>query len=78
MRHAPLRWKNRIDSSRWHMAIDYATYAFNNLPSHNELALVDLFIGSHLPLHRLLDLHTRGSPVYVLDSTLQAGKKLPR
>ena len=78
MLHASLKWKNGIDSSLWPMAVNYATYVFNHLPSHNGLAPVDLFTGSQLPRHRLLDIHTWGCPVYVLDPTLQSGKKLPR
>ena len=78
MLHASLKWKNGIDSSLWPMAVNYATYVFNHLPSHNGLAPVDLFTGSQLPRHRLLDIHTWRCPIYVLDPTLQSGKKLPR
>ena len=35
MLHASLWCKNRIDSSLWSMAVDYATYVFNHLQSHN-------------------------------------------
>ena len=75
--HAFLQLKNGIDRSFWPMVVEYATYIFNHLPSHNGHVPVDLFTKSHLPRHRILDIHTWGGPIYVLDPTLQAGKKLP-
>ena len=47
---------------------------------HNEhrIAPADLFSGSQFPCHKLKNVHTWGCPVYVLDTTLQQGKKLPK
>ena len=39
------------------------------------LAPCDLFFSTHSPRHKLRDLHVWGCPVYVLDPTLQQGKK---
>ena len=76
--HASMRWKDGIDSSLWPMAVLYATYLYNHLPQSNGLAPADLFMGTQIPRHKLKDIHTWGCPVYVLDPTLQQGKKLPR
>jgi hypothetical protein len=70
--------KNGVDSSLWPMAVTYAVYVYNNTPNAQNLCPADLFTGSTVPRHRLRDLHTWGCPVYVLDPSLQAGKKLPR
>ena len=53
-------------------------YLYNNTPNAHNLCPADLFTGSTVPRHRLRDVHTWGCPVYVLDPTLQAGKKIPR
>jgi hypothetical protein len=76
--HASAHWKNGIDSSLWPMAVTYATYIYNHLPNAQGLCPADLFTGSTVPRHRLLDIHVWGCPVYVLDPKLQAGQKIPR
>ena len=76
--HSAAHWKNGVDSSLWPMAVTYAVYVYNNTPNAQNLCPADLFTGSTVPRHRLRDLHTWGCPVYVLDPSLQAGKKLPR
>ena len=60
------------------MTVTYAVYVYNNTPNAQNLRPADVYTGSTVPRHRLRDLHTWGCPVYVLDPTLQAGKKLPR
>jgi hypothetical protein len=75
--HASLHWKYGCDSSLWPMAVTYATHIYNNTP-RNVVCPADIFTGSTIPLHRLLDYHVWGFPVYVLDPKMQAGKKLPR
>ena len=60
------------------MAVDYATYLYNHIPNKQGIAPVDIFFGSRVPKHKLCDLHVWGCPMYVLDPTLQQGKKLPR
>ena len=76
--HSSAHWKNGIDASLWPMAVTYAIHVYNNTPNAQNLFPADLYTGSTVPRHRLRDLHTWGCPVYVLDPTLQAGKKLPR
>ena len=67
-----------IDSTLWPMAVTYAVHLYNHAPNNHFLCPADLYTGSTIPRHRLRDLHTWGCPVYVLDPTLQSGKKLPR
>jgi Integrase core domain. len=76
--HASTHWPNGIDASLWPMAVDYATHLYNTLPNLNGICPADLFTGTTVPRHKLRDLHVWGCPVYVLDPTLQQGKKLPR
>jgi hypothetical protein len=74
---ASIHWRDGIDGALWPMAIDYATYIYITLPNNHGLCPADLFTGTTIPRHKLCDLHVWGCPVYVLDSTLQQGKKLP-
>ena len=76
--HASSHWKDGIDSSLWPMAVKYATHVYNTTPKTNGIAPADIFLGSQVTRHRLQHLHVWGCPVYILDPTLQAGKKLPR
>ena len=78
MLHAAVHWKEGVTSELWPMAIDYAVYLYNHLPNQQGIAPADLFTGVTIPRHKLKDCHMWGCPVYVLDPTLQAGKKLPR
>ena len=76
--HASTHWKHGIDSTMWPMAVSYATYIYNNLPRANGISPSDVFFGTRVPRHKLRNLHVWGCPVYVLDPSLQAGKKIPR
>ena len=79
MLHAAIRWCDTADTTLWPMAVDYAVYIHNHLPNRkNGLAPLDIFSGTKWPTHKCNDLQVWGSPVYVLDSTMQDGKKLPR
>ena len=60
------------------MAVEYGSYIYNHLPNKNGIAPADLFTGTQVPRHKLKDLHVWGAPVYVLDPTLQQGRKIPR
>ena len=50
----------------------------NHLPNDHDIAPADLFTGTQISRHKLKDIHVWGCPVYILDPTLQQGKKLPR
>jgi hypothetical protein len=76
--HASTHWPDGLDGTLWPMAVDHAVYLYNTLPNRHGICPADLFTGTTIPRHKLRDLHVWGCPVYVLDPTLQQGKKLPR
>ena len=77
--HAALHWKDSpIDSSFWPFAVRYACYLFNHCPDSSGTCPADRFYGTTVPRHKILDFHCWGCPVYVLDPTLQQGRKLPK
>jgi hypothetical protein len=76
--HASTHWQGRLDSSYWPMAVTYATYLLNHLPTAQCLCPADIFMGSTVPRHHLKDIDVWGCPVYVLDKQLQEGKKRPK
>jgi hypothetical protein len=75
--HASMHWKDGIDASRWPMAVNHSIHIYNNTPDKG-VTPADIFTGSTVPRHRLLDLHVWGCPVYVLDPQMQHRRKLPR
>jgi hypothetical protein len=75
--HASMHWKEGIDASIWPMAITYATHIYNSTPKDG-VSPLDIFTGSTVPRHRLMDMHVWGCPVYVVDPKVQQGRKLPR
>jgi hypothetical protein len=79
MLHAGVRWPDLVDSSLWPMSMEYATYIYNHTPSiESGQAPVDIFTRALVPRQRLKDLHVWGCPAYVLEPTLQDGRKIPR
>jgi hypothetical protein len=66
--------KDGIDASLWPMAVNHAIHIYNNAPNKG-FTPEDIFTGSTVPRHRLLDLHVWGSPVYVLDPPNATRKK---
>jgi hypothetical protein len=57
--------------------VTYATHVYNTTPKDGVCPAVILF-GLAVAIHRLMDLHVCGCPVYVLDPKIQQGQKLPR
>ena len=79
MLHAALRWPDVADAQLWPMAVDHATYLYNRLPNPTSgLTPLEVLSGTKWSASKFHDLHVWGSPVYVLDPTLQDGKKIPR
>jgi transposase InsO family protein len=63
MLHAAICWPEVADPSLWPMAVDYAIYLHNHLPTVSAgLAPIDVFTGSKWPMHKCNDLHVWGSP----------------
>ena len=77
--HSAIHWPEETNADLWPFAMKYAVYLWNNLPK-KELG--------RSPIELLSDMkddntwfkqaHVFGCPAYVLDPTLQDGKKLPR
>jgi hypothetical protein len=75
--HASIHWKDGSDASLWPQAVTYAAHIYNNTPKDG-VCPADIFTGSAVPRHRLVDLHVWVCPLYVLDPKIQQGIKLPR
>ena len=79
MLHAALRWPDVADAQLWPMAVHHAAYLYNRLPNPTSgLTPLEVLSGTKWLSSKFHDLHVWGSPVYVLDPTLQDGKKIPR
>ena len=79
MLHAAIHWPDAADTALWPMAVDYAVYIHNHLPNRKTgLAPIDIYTKTKWPTHKCNDLQVWGCPVFVLDSKMQDGKKLPR
>jgi hypothetical protein len=75
--HASMHWKDGIDASLCTQSVTYATHVYNTT-TKDGVCPADIFFGSAVPRHRLMDLNVWGCPVYVLDPKIQQGQKLPR
>ncbi|KAL7449667.1 hypothetical protein ACHAXS_000213 [Conticribra weissflogii] len=81
MVHASIHWpSDGADEIRlWAFAIKHTVWLYNRLPNaQSGLTPLEIFTktkSDHRDLHQS---HVWGCPVYVLDPTLQAGKKIPK
>ena len=79
MIHSGICWPDVADSTLWPMAVKQACFLYNHVPSHTTgLSPSDLFTRVRWPQKKFLDLHVWGCPVYVLEKSLQDGKKIPK
>ena len=79
MLHAAIRWPEVSDATLWPMAVDYAVHIHNHTPKwQTGMTPLDLLTKTTLPRHQLQQLHVWGCPSYVLDPSLQDGKKIPK
>ena len=77
--HAKQFWPSMISPILWPFAYKYVEYLHNHLHMDNDLKMpVEKFCGSSGETIELKNLHTWGSPYYVLDSRLQSDDKVPR
>ena len=53
-------------------------YVYNNILRSNNTLPSDLFFGTRVPRYTLQNMHVWDCPVYVLNPSLQADKKIPR
>ena len=79
MMHSGIHWPDVANAILWPMAVSQACYLFNHVPSIDTgLSPTDIFTKTRWPQKKFHDMHVWGCPVYVLDKTLQDGKKLPK
>ena len=79
MLHAATHWPEVVDPTLWPMAVDHAVFIYNRLPKiETGISPIDLFTKTRWEQRRFHDLHVWGAPAYVLNKTIQDGKKLPR
>jgi hypothetical protein len=77
--HAGIHWPEEVGLEAWPMALEYAVYIWNRLP-HPDTGIAPIEYWSksrQINTEVLHNMHTWGCPAYVLDPTLQDGKKIP-
>jgi hypothetical protein len=73
--HAKQRWPDAISANLWPFAIRMANKAINSAPIRDQEASPILELFSKVPIApRIKHMHTFGSPVYILDTRLQANQ----
>ena len=79
MLHQAVHWSDVSSTTLWPMAVQHAVFLYNHMPNPaTGLSPNDLLTKTRWPQSQLADVHVWGCPVYVLDKTIQDGKKLPR
>ena len=79
MIHAGIHWPDMAKPTLWPMAVSHACYLYNHVPNQSTgISPSDVFTKSRWPHKRFHDMHVWGCPIYVLDKSLQDGKKIPR
>ena len=75
--HAAMHWPEEFRLDLWPYAIDYACHIYNNTPSdrRDEKAPIEVLCGVQLGCKDLSRAKVWGCPAYVLDPSLQDGKK---
>ena len=77
--HAALKWPKSYNINLWPFALSHAAYICNHLPGRDNLSPEEKWTTSVAPHHRhLRRLKPWGCPCYVLDPTIQDGKKIPK
>ena len=78
--HAQLRWPEQTPSDLWPMAMQHSEHLLNIIPSASldGFSAEERFCKSMKSTDQLQELHVRGCPAYVLEPTLQDGRKLPK
>jgi hypothetical protein len=79
MLHLATLWPQYANAKYWPQAIDYAVWVFNRLPNmESGISPNEIWSGVRSPSEELSRSHVFGCPVYVLDASLQDGKKIPK
>ena len=76
---AAMMWPDESDPSLWPMAMSYKERLLMETPNRETgVSPLELFSGCLIGCEHVRKAHVWGSPVFVLDPTLQDGKKLPK
>ena len=79
MLHAAIHWPDSADPTLWPMAVTHAAFLFNHVPNETTgISPNDLFTKTRWAQSKFHDIHVWGCPVYVLNSTIADGKKIPK
>jgi hypothetical protein len=79
MLHLATHWPQFASPKYWPQAINYAVWVFNRLPNiETGISPNEVWSSVRSPSSELLQTHVFGCPVYVLDVSLQDGKKIPK
>ena len=79
LHHAAIHWPDVADVELWPLALHHAVYILNRIPREDSgRSPLELFGRKTWPTSKFQDFHVWGSPAYVLDSTLAAGRTIPR
>jgi hypothetical protein len=76
--HARGRWPSAIDAHLWSYAIRLANEVYNSTPTSGATQTpYEVFHGSNVSQNQKF-FQLFGCPVFVLDQSMQAGKKIPK
>ena len=79
MMHQAIHRPDVASTTLWPLAVDHAVFLYNHMPNPmSGLSPHDLLARTRWPQSELANVQVWGCPVYVLDKTMQDGKKLPR
>ncbi len=76
--HAMEHWPEVVGLDLWPFALKLAVDIHNATPGQSGLSPEEIFSKQKSRPDRLMDFHTFGCPVYVLDPRLQQGNKIPK
>jgi len=76
--HAMEHWPDVVTLDLWPFALHMATDIHNATPGPSGLSPEEIFTQQKSCPDRLLDFHTFGCPVFVLEPSLQQGHKIPK
>jgi hypothetical protein len=77
--HSALHWPDIAQVELWPLALLHAVYIINRIPQESSgRSALELFSRKTFPISKFQDFHVWGSPAYVLDSSLAAGRSIPR
>jgi hypothetical protein len=79
MLHTSMHWPETFSMDLWPYAMDYAVFIYNHTPRQQDgVAPIEHMGNLYMNCKHLQRCKVFGCPVYVLDSKLQYGKKIPK